>query len=432
MVAGVVAVVVSGLVVVDVVADRQRTARILAQPGGIHAITTSPKVIWERPLESAMVATVGGLAVVSWGDRLAAIDPADGSVAWSAGPLGGQTDCAPSADAEPIRSSTLVCVTTPKPGAESVALTPRPHVVRVFGADGAVASRRTITAEVVVAVSDHEVAQATPGVSGATVRVEDATSGELRWLRRVERAPVDRSWTVDENGDLISPPFAVWTWNGFIMVGGGGLTAAFDEAGGPVSPAEDAAVVVRLGDGMSLRKSTPAEDSVTEVVGQDGPRWRAEGRALAPMVTDGTTEDVVMIQEGGFTRAHDARSGRVRWGRLESSYETAVARVDTVLVLSRSSGIEGYDTQTGRLLWTHHRVPVGERPLTDGDRLVVSTVDPGVLDPHDTVTEAIDLLNGEVVWRYRPDGGGMALLGIGGRLVAIESHGDQGALVGLG
>lgn len=425
-----------GLAAVDEVTSRAHAARIVAQSGGLYPMASVPTERWRAPMGSGMVTGLGDALVVV-GDGLVGRDPATGEVLWRT-PEWGPTGCEPVPYPGVDLGSTIVCVTPTMPWTEEAPTTPdpTPHTVRVVGEGGQILSERVVDDAVVVAMPPSDVLRVHLRPGAAVVRREDAATGEERWTRAVPRSTDDAVWGYDENGDVYVPPLGLWTWNGLVQVQGDGVDAVLDESGKETEGGPWPSWNVVLPDGLRLDQAASAADAasgtatVRVVDGGGRAVWSAKGQVVAPAVTDGDPERVVVVVRGARTRGLDPADGSEIWA-FDTRYEAALARVGSVLVLSDYRGLVGVDVESGRILWDYGGRPTGDMVLTDGERVLTSVLgaDPDAESPR---LVALGLSDGDLQWGYETERQMYGAFAVGGRLIAFESSDDGTDIVGLG
>ncbi len=170
------------------------------------------------------------------------------------------------------------------------------------------------------------------------------------------------------------------------------------------------------------REGTSGRGAVTG--GTAGARFSLPGPPLAPAVTDGSGDSVLVVRTAGRDRLRgvDLRSGRTRWSLPYPGAPTAVATgvVDGALLLDDGATVTALRVGTGETVW---RAPVdpeatGDAAVTDGDVVVLPVrADDGILH-----LAGYRVADGRVLWRTPAPAGTVSVAVVDHGLVAVTGH----------
>ena len=444
--------------------DHERARQLMTAPGGVLSLAEAPRVTWSAPTESAdATAYLPGLVVVRRGTVLHALDAGTGVERWQV-PVGGDPTCrvAASASGGAAVVDPLVCW-----GGLNAA--PQVTVVHADGSwttralaqdvswatgttDGGLATVRAIGPEppagqVTVTPADGGYSLEGTITQGqdVVVRLEDATTGALRWERTIAFHPDDnlgRCGTVTEDRTGAQPSYtytvrrpSVDAFGTFLAVSGCGVEATISPDGVVAgAQASEWSYATPYVDGGVLDIGGSGAGAVSVLHGSGG-AVTFPGQVLNPRATDGTPSDVVLVGSATSPLRAFSRDGIERWHNV-APYGELLVRAGGVAVLSLpEGGVAGVDLRTGKRLWTvstlvpgaqgAETVPVGA--FTDGHvaALVMghypSTVDDsgGSITLGSTTADLVglDLATGVVRWRTLLPGAGTSIDAVEGHLV---------------
>ena len=287
----------------------------------------------------------------------------------------------------------------------------------------------------------HQLAGSVPGgiaLAGpdrCTV-VAASTAGEVAALRpdgseiwRSAIGPVYRQPGVNAPGDTLFVPSADHCLYA-LSAAAGGTRWVFD-AGAPVLSAPALATVA--GRELVLFSAGLALFAVDAQTGQ--PLWTVPDRGFSSGQAACDGERVYTTAADGYTRAHDAATGRPLWARqlaagsehhrdLYSGWDNVVALGGDVAIVATVSSATALDTGTGTELWQIPGSTMYPPALTLADGTVLLTTEFGVM------TRA-DLRAGTTIWQtslnvrvfnagVATDGGTAWVLSADGQLIGVR------------
>ena len=452
--------------------EQQRVDLVVAAPGGVRSLADEPAELWSVETDAGVLAILtDGVVATRSGTEILGIDAATGGERWRLD-LGGQSQCGPTpwSPAERVRaSSRLVCLSGPDearrvtvvdsagavvarrelPPIEMSERAPSdgsgirqetPSHFAMPAADGGllVVERtgprpavRTFTTQ---DEADRAMEEGLERGQGATVRMEDAATGTVRWEHRLPFVPVGNlsgCATVNTGGGVIAMEAGythVVSQPSHVAVSGCGVNAAFTPDGrstGDVPP--DAPWL--------MTEVTPYVDgglvvwsrSMNHVLLDDVGRRVLElpGLLLNPLATDGTGGETLLVAAGSELVAMN-RSGRELWNRdlMASEVSHALVRADGVVVIADGrGGVRAVELTTGNTRWSvdpGELLPVddpwsGSRfAATDGRSALIAVSN---AERTGTRLVAVDLRSGRVVWEAQRDGESVELMTVRGVLV---------------
>lgn len=429
-VAAVAVVAVVATVVAGVARDRAFVERVAAVPGLVRPLDGAPTIRWTAPAaphRGAVVSADGALVLVSAQDGrwlVTAHDAADGSALWS-------QDLAP-VQVSGFESSLVACpsrgedvgtlvvclVTEPRVVYSDDASVDEPahtRVVALDASDGEQLGEWEVDEALVEAgrVGDDVVLVTLDDAGHAVAERRAAVAGDVRWtyttpdvlesitLSRVAGAKVARDVVVVE----------------------GVVTTVLDVDDGAVlttgAPYRNLQVVA-LQDGFA----TWATVGGGRVHGPDGAeRFVVDGLPVPFSLDDGTSADVLVVDDGSRLRGVDATTGRVRW--TTDTMLDVRARVSERLLVSGLTRFGVVDAADGRARWVSDAGdPMPWAPLTDG-ALVLA---PGLSPDGTAQLVGLGLDDGVRYWALDLPGRVQRIDGFGGVLVARTA--DQALVLG--
>ncbi|HEY0119437.1 MAG TPA: PQQ-binding-like beta-propeller repeat protein [Cellulomonas sp.] len=443
--------------------EHQRVTRLAASPGGVLSLAHAPTVRWSAATDSSdATAFMPGLVVVRRGTVLHGLDAASGADRWQV-EVGGDPVCGLSAWGQESVAvvDPLVCWGGPNADRSTVTVVRADGTSSTRDLDGPVDAAAGAPDGGVVTVRrtgpkpPAPPVAATPTDNGgytasgsmaqgqdAVVRLEDATTGELRWERTVPFRPVADVSTcgaVQVDGDTATvdvTSLSIATYPSFVQIHACGLDAGFTLSGELTTAADasawswpqpyvDGGVLEQVG-------AYSADQSVASVLhGPDGSVvGRYTAQVLQPWATDGTGSDVVLAGSGGVPLQAFSRDGTVRWRSIHT-YPEVLVRTAGVIVAARDDlAISGLDPGTGGELWTDDHLladdpAAGSRDFvrnafTDGSVALLVLGHDDEDDAFDLV--ALDLATGGVRWRAQANGSWPSFAASEGRLVQIVGN----------
>ena len=446
------------------VREHERVEHLAGARGGVLSLAQAPVERWSADTESADTTVVmPGLVVVRRGTVLHALDAANGTERWQV-PIGGDPYCGTLASGHGAITTVdpLVCWSGPNAGASTVTVvhadgssatrTLDDDVVWAAGtADGGLVTMRMVgptpPAPSVVVTPDGSGFWNVEGTitqgQDADVRLEDATTGDVRWRHTVPfKAGVDASTCgypqVDDDGTAatyVQRMPSVFD-AGYLVVQGCGVDSAFTLAGDAI-PVSDVAFLWSgepYVDGGLLTQVAgyQGDDTVASVLtGPDGGSPVAfHSQVLDPWATDGSSSDLVLTGSAGVPLAAYGRDGTERW-HADHTYSTLLVRAAGVAVLDQPDGVVcGVDLATGAILWTDKDLvaataddvgtDVSNRmsaAFTDGTTAALA-----ISGDDSTLLVGLDLATGAVRWRSSLPDDHPQLVAADGRLVEVVAQ----------
>jgi len=417
---GVAAVVATSLV--SSARDRAYVERIGAVPGLVRPLDGAPTEAWR----AAGVPAVGG--VVASGDTLVLVsetpegwlatshDAATGEVRWTAvlGPpqrAGFESSAAWCPSDGGDVGPTIVCLVT------------RPGVLYSRAAVGEVPMRTSV---VTLSASDGS---RLGGWDGPAGMVDAARLGDdlvVGW--------VDEGRVVVERRRATSGT-AVWSYEGTtVLAASSNIVPTVRMDGGVVVVDDSATTVLDGADGDVLLTGPRFRALQVASVGDHFATWASvgggrmydndgmvlynvRGLPVRPAVDDGSTDDVVVVDDGKSLSAVDAGTGAPRW--------TSDQALDVRTVVSHRlvvSGLTHYgvvDAADGQELWSYD---VGQQvqwlPISDGSLVLGPAVD----DLGAPVLVGLGLQDGTRFWAVPLPSHVQRVAGVGGRLVVLTPN----------
>ncbi|MGY4642923.1 hypothetical protein [Cellulomonas sp. URHB0016] len=415
---GVAAVVATSLV--SAARDRAYVARIGAVPGLVRPIDGVPTEAWRAPgvpADGGLVASGDTLVLVSetpQGWLATSRDAATGEVRWTVtlGPpqrAGFESSAAWCPSDGGDVGPTILCLVT------------RPGVLYSRSAVGEVPVRTRV-----VALS---------AADGRTLGAWDAPRGMVDASRAGDDLVV--AW-VDERHVAVerrrgAAGTAVWSYRGTeVLQSWTHPTVRTDR--GTVVVADSATVVLDSADGAVLLAGPPFRSLQVATVGDhfatwapvgDGHMYDSDGTVLygvrglpvQPSVDDGSTADVVVVDDGGSLSAVDADTGAHRW-TTEQALDVGTV-VSHRLVVSGLTHYGVVDPADGRQLWSYD---VGQQvpwsPISDGSLVLGPAVD----DLGAPVLVGLGLQDGTRFWSVPLPSHVQRVVGVGGHLVVLTPN----------
>lgn len=408
------------------VQDRDRAERLASAPGGVLSLADAPRVAWSAATQSSATAFLPGLVVVRRDGALHALDAGTGVERWQV-PMatGAQCHVSSSARGGTAVVDPLVCWGGPD----------APDQVTVVHADGTW-TRRSLGVAWAAGTSDGGLARArlvgpAPSPSqvhvsaldggysidgritqgqDAVVRLEDATTGALRWEHTLRFHPVTDVWscvTVTQDRTGAAPTYSasvrppeVLTVGTLVEVYGCGVQGAFTADGAAVGGTSSSSIAEPYVDGGVLELGGSGQDGTSALRGPHG-TVTFGAQVLNPAATDGTPSDVVLAGVGAVAlRGYDA-GGTQRW-RSAQGYVDLLARAGGVAVMALlDGGAAGVDLRTGKQLWldgtlapgTPGPAEVPREAFTDG-RTAALLVSAPLVRSEDGSTTSVDVSGG--------------------------------------
>ncbi|QJW35418.1 PQQ-binding-like beta-propeller repeat protein [Cellulosimicrobium protaetiae] len=485
VVAGVVVVLVGGMLVVDAVTSRDAQERLETARGAVRALDGAPAERWSAPAAAERgVAFLPGLLVTVEGDEAVALDLDTGAEAWRAPLAGDESVCGSWSPwmlpGTPAR--TVVCVTgsevvpswyEPAPSApveEDADV--RPVTVAVLDATGAVVGEREVELGGAVLVPgpdgglvraervgepgeptgapvavDPGAGETVDGVAGrdVVVTLEDARSGEVRWRRELPFQDVPWScttWDAETGGEEIDPErLTVVATESLVDVTGCGVAASFLPDGARLDDPDVAADgAVPLAGGRFLvdadRQGSSGALRADRVLDPDGtPVLDPPGEVLDPQATDDPAPGVLLVRDGIDLRAYDDEGSRLWTFDGTRAPEAVYVLADGTAVVGTASTVVGLDALSGEQTWSRFLDDLGGeegRPtmvaqaFTDGRCAILVLVDPSTGSRPRVV--ALELGTGALVWEADVDGEWASFVSAQGRFLRWD--GQTVALLG--
>ncbi len=443
--AGVLALVVGGLAIGGEIEERRTAARLVASEGGVLPFTGPPRELWSLDLSDRVWMPSGGLLLSQVGEgSLTAVDVLSGKEVWRAA-VGPDATCGRAGMSQPFvqESGPLLCLSG----------TADAMVVSVLGPEGQVTASRDLGpvdegssyavgpgATVVHVRRDGPVGPPVgpreiydengeptfvdfPGGRGVVVTLQDAVSGDVLWENRVPFVAPDDAWKCQVFSDTPEAELELdkvtsRTTGYVVSVDGCGINAAFDADGTRLDDvtSHDDQVEPLTATTVNRFDWTTQHTTVLDRTGTS--LWDVIGPVLRPTATDGTGEDVVVVDTLSGLAAFRP-DGTELWDA--STYaSTLFVHTSTVMVVDDgANGLTAIDPATGRTLWT---VP-GEDSVypfgaaTDGTQAIVLA--------HDADGSArsvgYDLTTGEVLWSGASTEN-MGLVGYHGALLQLSQN----------
>lgn len=475
VVAGVVVLLVGGMLVVDQVTSRDAQERLETARGAVHALDGAPTEQWTAPAAADRgVGFLPGLLVTVERDEAVARDLDTGSEAWRA-PLGGDEAVCGSWSPWELSSApsrTVVCVagagvapywydpaTQPPPGPGSATVTALDATGQVVGereieTDGALLvpgpDGGLVRAERVgepgppsgppVSV-DPGAGETVDGVAGrdVVVTVEDALTGDVRWRRELPFQDVPWScttWDAETGGEEIDPDrLTLVATEAMVDVGGCGVAASFLPDGqrldDPDLPTDGA---VPLAGGRFLvdadRQGSTGALRADRVLDAEGvPVLDVPGEVLDPRATDDPAPGVLLVRDGIDLRAYDDEGARLWTYDGARVPESVYVLAEGTAVVGTANTVLGLDALSGEQTWSRFLDDLGgdegrsamvTQAFTDGRCAILVLVDPAT-GTHPRVV-ALELSSGSVVWEDDLEGDWASFVPAQGRLLRWDGE----------
>ncbi|MGW6005722.1 outer membrane protein assembly factor BamB family protein [Oerskovia enterophila] len=440
-VAGVLALVVGGLTIGGEIEERRTAARLVASVGGVLPFTGPPQELWSFDLGNHLWMPFGGLLLSQDGaEGLTAVDVLTGKEVWQA-TVGPDAYCGRPSFWQTVAQETgpLLCLSG----------TADAKVVSVLDTEGQVTGSRTLGpvvegtsyaigpgSTVVRVRRDGPVGPPVgprelydeggdttfvdvPGGRAVAVTLEDAVSGDVLWENEVPFVAPDEAWECQEFGDTTR--FALdrvssMTTGYVVTVDGCGISAAFDVDGTRLDDvtSQDDQVEPLTATSVSRFDQTTQHTTVLDRTGAT--LWEVTGPPLRPSATDGTGEDVVLVDTLSGLAAFRP-DGTELWDTSTYASRLFVHTSAVMIVDDGANGLTALDPTTGRTLWT---VP-GEDSVypsgaaTDGSQAIVLAHD----DDGSARSVGYDLTTGEVLWTGA-SASNVSLMGYHGALLRLQ------------
>ena len=475
VVAGVVALLVGGMLVVDQVTSRDAQERLEAARGAVHALDGAPAERWTAPAAADRgVGFLPGLLVTVEGAEAVARDLDTGAEAWRA-PLGGDEAVCGSWSPWELSgapSRTVVCIAgtgvvpfwydpaaQPPPGpgsATAIVLDAAGQVVgeREVEIDGAVLvpgpDGGLVRAERVgepgprsgppVSV-DPGAGETVDGVAGrdVVVTLEDALTGAVRWRSELPFQDVPwscTSWDAETGGEEIDPDrLTLVATETMVDVGGCGVAASFLADGvrldDPDLPTDGA---VPLAGGRFLvdadRQGSTGALRADRVLDAEGVTvLDVPGEVLDPRATDDPAPGVLLVRDGIDLRAYDDEGARLWTYDGARVPESVYVLAEGTAVVGTASTVLGLDALSGEQTWSRFLDDLGgdegrsamvTQAFTDGRCAILVLVDP-TTGTHPRVV-ALELSSGSVVWEDDLEGDWASFVPAQGRLLRWDGE----------
>jgi outer membrane protein assembly factor BamB len=483
---------------VDAFRDHRTAARLAAAPGGVVDLSHAPTERWRATMPTPQpLAVVDGLLVVQEsaggaragaGVTLHGISLKNGRIRWTAAlpdvsSCGNALSSSGLGNADVGPATSIVCL-----GGSQ-----QERVVTV-GPDGEIQSERTLDAipdvwftqalddGTVLRVAHTGPPATVPKVAadqatgawtlksrlatrGVSIRLDDATTGAMRWERKVDGDSADAGAVLNGYGmcamnfdgsDLDAATEVTLDVDGGWSFDVDQRWVSLTTCGVDVQVDRDTGELVHHSDTLSgdwtPRMSAladggymvplPADDPQSggyndrsRIVRADGSvAGEVPGPVLNPMATDGTPSDVLIVQTPTGQAAYAPGESKPRWNvPALGGGGPVLAQAAGVVVANDSSQVVALDVVTGKTLWSSRLEDANGfvmNAYTDGRRVVVITAVPdadGTIDG-DSLTRwtALDLSTGHRDWSA-PAKGNFPFL-VGGHLVRFEHD----AVVALG
>ncbi|MCL2464755.1 MAG: hypothetical protein FWF28_06775, partial [Micrococcales bacterium] len=385
----VVLVALSALVMVPEIQRHRQTARLLAAPGGVLSLAQPPARAWTAPANpgnmAEPLALLPGLVVTHHGTTLRGLDAATGAARWQVD-VGDGAQCGVfDGSGTPMTVDPLVCLANSRNGG---------WIVTVVRIDGTSVTRDLAAADLTAVAATADGGLVTVARTGPTppppdvqvdsdgtiegsiahgqdavVRWEDAATGAVRWQRTIAFRPVEDAascGSVIYSSDSSATPtvdvavLGIAVAGSVILVQGCGIYGAFtvhgDDAAGltrPPSPDVLWYAVEPYVDGGALMTGASPSQSTSLLAWPDGTTTSVgdTDQVLAPLATDGTHCDVVLVASGDSALEARNRDGSTRWHSTLPVTQLLV-RTGRVAVVGLGSGaVAGVDLVTRATLW---------------------------------------------------------------------------------
>lgn len=427
--------------------ERDRAARLAAEPELLAALRPELAEVWRAPMRGwGRVAAADGDLVLfgsspQYGAAVELLAGDTGRVRWQT-PLpeivaGGDIWCLPlpsgadgtAATIEHIACRVVVGPSLQRQPGESRTLA-QVRIVVLDAATGARLADRALDGTNVSLTAfgpDLLVSERLPG-GFARVTREDPLTGEIRWAYR-STGPVRGSG--GRSGFLDTQ-----VQHGVVVVRGAvavALTPDGEVLGEWGLPGDDWAArggwgleVSALGDGRLAVGEAGGlwilDDEFGRVLdSRHGGGFAIKGPVLDPVVDDGSADDILFTvprAQGGMA-AQDARTGEQLWAAGDSRWGRAIVLDRRLIVVGRRE-LLALDARSGELLWS---VPVprgnhGQQVLTDGRVVVVPTSERAL----GSILRAFDPADGRERWSAPLPGGATQLAVLDGRLVQLTDR----------
>lgn len=149
-------------------------------------------------------------------------------------------------------------------------------------------------------------------------------------------------------------------------------------------------------------------------------RWTRAlgGRGLLGDQTTTSNGVLAMLTPGGILEAADLNTGKILWSRKNGT-SLGPAASGTIIAAGSNGRAIGYDSRTGRVLWTARGLPP-QTDLTEADGLFLAwsnAAGPG----QPTAVTALNPRTGRTAWRFDP-GTPVTILGAGPAGVALATY----------
>ena len=449
------------------VREHQRVERLLAAPGGVLSLAHAPTEAWSADTgASGQALFLPGIVAVRRGAVLHGLDAVTGDERWQV-EIGGDPQCGVAAgrgnDAAVV--DPVVCWSGPNSATPTVTVvhgdgsSSTRTLDEEFDAIGPAADGGLVTARRVgpaPAAPDIDVTGSdTNGWSfsgsidegqDVVVRLEDATTGGVRWERTVPFRPVadvnscaSLSFETTDSGIQGHADVGylqVAAYPGLVTVHGCGVDGGFTLTGEPTYDASQSAWswLEPYAEGGALEQVggyLGDTDAASVLHAADGALVGTfPDQVLNPMATDGSATDTVLTGSGGASLTAVGRDGTQRW-RDPHIYQTLLVRTaDVAMLLRTDQTVSGVDLRTGAVLWTDDDLltadPSGTdwpaAAFTDGTVAAIAISPAGGGKPS---LVGLDLATGTVRWRTPLDGDYPSVAAAEGRLVESVPTGES-------
>lgn len=395
--------------------------------GGVRDLSRAPRDLWSVPTDGGTPFVVGDLLVLPGRSGLAGFDVGTGNQLWrldelaghacTASPGASDAPAGPAAGDGPAR--VIVCLET---AADQV-------TAQLVSLDGSVVAGGVLdlAAGAPTVGFGGSVLQASRDDAGAVVRAADLRTGEVAWEQRLTVREEGLEWAC---GSRDVDALRIDVRSGVALVYGCGVASYVTADGLLLDEPVGLTTVAALGDGTFLRSSGAAVAGPVDALAADGTvRWTSEGLVLVGGVSDGTTPDLVLLDQGEALLALHP-DGATAWTAQVAARQVLVRTADAVIVQTVDRETVSLDPATGAERW---RRAVG--PLSDAvpqrvggtvaDAATAVLVAPSVSGGYTVV--ALDLASGDVRWTQEHGGDPETFQTTHGRL-----RFDRSAVTGLG
>ena len=395
--------------------------------GGVLDLSHAPRDLWSVTTDGGTPFVVDDLLVVPGRSGLAGFDVGTGTESWRLDELAGQ-DC--SASTESTAGSTesavgdgtarfVVCLET---AADEV-------TARLVSLDGSVVADGVLdlAAGTPTVGVGGVLLQASRDVAGAVVRATDVRTGEVAWEQRLTVRESGLEWTCEGS---VGGVLRTEVRSGVVTVFGCGVWSFLTADGLVVDEPLALTTVAALGDGTFLRSSGTAVAGPADALVADGTvRWTSEGLLLEGGAHHGTTQDLILLDQGDALLALHP-GGATAWTAQVAARQVLVRTADVVIVQSIDRETVALDALTGDERWRRVVGPLSDAlPQrvggTGADGATAILVGPAASGGYTVV--ALDQATGDVRWTQEHGGDPEAFLAADGRL-----RFDRSAITGLG